>query len=80
MERYFFDIVGHQRSGFDYVGQVLLTTNEAYDRAETMAFDLAVRHADEPIGGEVTVSNADGCKLFSVPVKACYLSPMPMTA
>jgi hypothetical protein len=52
MERYFFDIIGHQRSGLDYVGQVLPTANEAYDWAETMAFDLAVGHADEPIGAK----------------------------
>jgi hypothetical protein len=78
MKRYFFDIVGHQRSELDYVGHVLQTADEAYDTAESMAFDLAVRQADEIIGLEVTVSDADGCKLFSVPVKASYLAAMPM--
>ena len=80
MKRYFFDIVGHQRSELDYVGHVLPTVDEAYDTAELMAFDLAVRQADEMIGFEVTVSNVDGRKLFSVPIKASYLAAMPMAA
>jgi hypothetical protein len=80
MKRYFFDIVGHQRSELDYVGRVLPTFDEAYAAAELMAFDLAVKQADEMIGWKVAVSNPDGRKLFSIPVKASYLSAMPMAA
>ena len=80
MKRYFFGIVGHQRSELDYGGRVLPTFDEACEAAELMAFDLAVKRADEMIGYKVTVSNPDGLKLFSVPVKASYLSAMPMAA
>jgi hypothetical protein len=59
---------------------VLPTTDDAYDMAESMPFDLAVRQADEMIGLEVAVSNTDGHELFSVPVKTSYLAAMPMTA
>jgi hypothetical protein len=77
MTRYFFDVVGHQRSELDYVGRMLLTTEEAYDAAEMMAFDLTVKRADEMVGYAVAVSNADGRKLFSIPVKESYLTAMP---
>ena len=59
MKRYFFDIVGHQRSELDYGGRVLPTFDEACEAAELMAFDLAVKRADEMIGYKVTVSNPD---------------------
>ena len=59
---------------------MLPTFDEACEAAELMAFDLAVKRADEMIGYKVTVSNPDGLKLFSVPVKASYLSAMPMAA
>jgi len=77
MTRYFFDVVGRQRSELDYVGRMLLTAAEAYDAAEMMAFDLTVKRADEMVGYEVAVSNADGRKLFSIPVKESYLTAMP---
>jgi hypothetical protein len=77
MTRYFFDVVGHQRSELDYVGRMLLTAEEAYDAAEMMAFDLAVKLTDEVVGREVAVSDADGRKLFSILVKESYLTAMP---
>jgi hypothetical protein len=77
MTRYFFDVVGHQRSELDYVGRMLLTAEEAYDAAEMMAFDLAVKLTDEVVGHEVAVSDADGRKLFSILVKESYLTAMP---
>jgi hypothetical protein len=52
--------------------------NEAYGSAETMAFDLAVSHADEQIGAEVTVwMEAD---FFQAPSKLAICDPCPMTA
>ena len=38
-----------------------------------MAFDLAVKREDDTIGWTVNVSSAEGRKLFSIPVLACYL-------
>jgi Domain of unknown function (DUF6894) len=74
MSQYFFDVVGHEGSALDYTGRELRTDNEAYDVAELLAFDLAVKNADEGIGSKVTVSDVYGHKLFSVPIKHSYLS------
>ena len=43
MERYFFDIVGHERSELDYTGRILAAPKIAYDFAELMALDVGVR-------------------------------------
>ena len=43
MERYFFDVIGRERSELDYTGRMLPTAEQAYDAAELMAFDLAVK-------------------------------------
>lgn len=74
MNQYFFDVVGHEGSALDYTGRQLQTDNEAYDVAEMLAFDLAVKNADEGIGFKVTVSDVHGRKLFSVPIKHSYVS------
>ena len=73
-------VIGRERSELDYTGRMLPTAEQAYDAAELMAFDLAVKRADEMIGSEVTVSNADVRKLLSIPVKETYLTAMPMAA
>ena len=70
MKRYFFDVVGHGRSELDYKGRELPTPESAHDAAELMAFDLAVRSESETIGWAVSVSSAEGQKLFSIPVQA----------
>jgi hypothetical protein len=77
MNRYFFDVKRHDRSEFDYAGRLLPTAEEARDAAELMAFDMAVKRADELIGSDVVVSTADGRKIFSIPIKESYLSTMP---
>jgi hypothetical protein len=69
MNGYFFDIVGHGRSELDYTGRLLPTPEKAYDVAELMAFDLAVKREDETIGWAVNVSSAEGRRLFSIPVQ-----------
>jgi hypothetical protein len=73
MKRYFFDVVGHERSELDYTGRILPTPEIAYDAAELMAFDLVVKREDEAIGWAVSVSSAEGRKLFSIPVQTSYL-------
>jgi hypothetical protein len=76
MKRYFFDVVGHNRSELDYVGRMLPTAEEAYEPAEMIAFDLAVS-VDELVGSEVAVSDIHGRKLFSILVKESYLTALP---
>jgi hypothetical protein len=73
VKRYFFDVVGHERSELDYTGRILPTPEIAYDVAELMAFDLVVKREDEAIGWAVSVSSAEGRKLFSIPVQTSYL-------
>ena len=73
MKRYFFDVVGHERSELDYTGRILPAPEIAYDAAELMAFDLVVKREDEAIGWAVSVSSAEGRKLFSIPVQTSYL-------
>jgi hypothetical protein len=80
MERYFFDVVGNEGPALDYTGRTLETADEAYNAAELMALDLAVKHGDEVIGSKVTVSNTYGRKLFSIPVKESYLAAAPIAA
>lgn len=54
----------------------LPTTEEAYEAAEMIAFDLAVS-TDESAGSEVAISDIHGRKLFSIPVKESYLTALP---
>ena len=76
MQRYFFDVVGHERSELDYSGRTFPTPEDAYSAAELMAFDLVVRREDEMIGQSVTVSSTEGHKLLSIPVHTSYLSAL----
>jgi hypothetical protein len=80
MDRYFFDLVGNEGRELDYVGRLLWSADEAYDAAELIALDLAVKQTDEVIGSNVTVSDVHGRELFSIPVKQSYLSAMSVTA
>jgi hypothetical protein len=77
MKRYFFDVMIHDRSELDYMGRLFPTAEEAYDAAELMALDLVVRHEEEMIGSAVTVSSAEGRKLFSILVQASNLAATP---
>ena len=76
MKRYFFDVLGHQRSELDYSGRTFSTPEDAYSAAELMALDLVVRSEDDAIGLSVTVSSTEGRKLFSIPVRTSYLSAL----
>jgi hypothetical protein len=69
MTRYFFDVVGDGRTELDYVGYLFSTAKEAYETAELMAHDLVVKSLDEISNCTVEVSDADGHKLFSVPLR-----------
>jgi hypothetical protein len=77
MKRYFFDVMKDDRSELDYMGRLFSTAADAYEAAELMALDLVVKHEDEMIGSAVTVSSAEGVKLYSIPVQASYLTAAP---
>jgi hypothetical protein len=73
--RYFFDIVGQERSILDYAGQVLSSPRLAYDAAELLAMDLAVKSGDEE-GLIVNVCSVEGARLFSIAVQpTCLAAP-----
>ena len=72
MTRYFFDVIGNGRSILDYAGQALSSPQLAYDAAELLAMDLAVKSSDEE-GLIVNVCSVEGSRLFSIPVQPSYL-------
>ena len=74
MYRYFFDVLGRERSELDYTGRLLPTIEKAYYEAEPLAFDIAVKEANDTIGLSVRVSTPEGRKLFTIPVHASYLA------
>jgi hypothetical protein len=74
VERYFFDIVGHERSELDYTGRILAAPEIAYNFAELMALDLGVVREDETLGWAVNVSSIEGRTHFSIPVRTSYLA------
>lgn len=74
MERYFFDVVGQQHSEYDYRGQVFPTREKAYQLAELIALDIAVKDEDRSAGFTINVRKADGCDLFSVPVQSSCIA------
>jgi hypothetical protein len=69
MCRYFFDLVGEERSEYDYRGRDLPSPESAYDLAELIAVDLAVEEQEPWCGWAVKVRNTQGREVFSVPVQ-----------
>lgn len=73
MKRYFFDLVGVQRSEYDYRGKNLPTPERACRLAELIVLDLALEPEEPWLGWSVTVRNVEGEELFSLPVEASHL-------
>jgi hypothetical protein len=69
MKRYFFDLVGQQRSEYDYRGRVFSDSENAQQLAELMALDLGIEPEGEWSGWSIAVRNAQGQQFFSVPVR-----------
>lgn len=74
MSRYFFDLVGAERSKYDYTGRELPSPENAYQLAELIAVDLAVEDQDPWYGWTVKVRNVQGREMFCVAVKPEYLA------
>lgn len=74
MSRYFFDLVGEERSEYDYSGRNLPSPENAYQLAELIAVDLAVEEQEVWYGWTVKVRNVQGLEMFCVPVQPGYLA------
>jgi hypothetical protein len=68
MQKYFFDLVGQDRSQYDYRGRVFAAPESAFRLAELMALDLNIRSEGEWSGWTIAVRNAQGQQIFSVPI------------
>ena len=69
MKKYFFDRVGERCSEYDFRGREFAEPQKAFQLAQLLALDLEVDGVDEFCGGSIHVRNADGHKLFSVPIR-----------
>jgi hypothetical protein len=74
MCRYFFDLVGVERSEYDYSGRVLPSPENAHQLAELIAVDLAVDEQEPWHGWTVKVRNVQGHEMFCVPVRPSCLA------
>jgi hypothetical protein len=74
MRRYFFDLVGGERSEYDYSGRVLPSAKNAQELAELIAVDLALEDEEPWCGWKVKVRSAEGHEMFCVPVQPGYLA------
>ena len=69
MKKYFFDLVGQRGSEYDFRGREFAEPQKAFQLAQLLALDLEVGGEDEFSGGSINVRNADGHKLFTVPIR-----------
>lgn len=74
MRRYFFDVVGDQRTEYDYHGSELPTPEKAYELANLIALDLAIEPDGQWNGWAVKVCSAEDHQYFTVPVQSSCLS------
>jgi hypothetical protein len=68
MVRYFFDYTTKGRSLYDFQGDDFLSSKDAYEFAQATAQSLKNSLAGDWLGWSVEVRNAEGRKLFSLPV------------
>lgn len=69
MARYFFDLVGHHRSFFDFQGHPFSDQYKAHEQAELLALDLQIEEDEEFVGGRVDVRDIKGGVMFSVAIR-----------
>jgi hypothetical protein len=69
MTRYFFDLVGHSRSIYDFHGQ-LFEPLKAQEQAQLLALNMLVEEDEDFVGGQVDVRDAKGGVMFSVAIHA----------
>jgi hypothetical protein len=72
MKRYFFDLVGRQRSEYDYRGRIFSDLQRVRQLAELMALDLGIEPENQWSDWSIAVRDAQGHQFLSVPVQpAC---------
>jgi hypothetical protein len=76
MRRYFFDYKAKDQSLYDYQGDEFMSSEHAYEFAEATAQSLKNSLRGDWRGWSVEVRNAEGRKLFSLPVDI----PSPIAA
>jgi hypothetical protein len=69
MEKYFFDLVGHDHSEYDYQGQLLSAPEKALQLAELIALDCEMCGEGEWSRWTINVRNAQGQHFFAIPVR-----------
>jgi hypothetical protein len=69
MARYFFDLIGHNRSVFDFHGGTFSEGYKAHEQAQLLALNLQVEEDEAFIGGRVNVRDASGGVMFSVVIR-----------
>ena len=74
MKRYFFDIVGRQRSEYDYRGHNFPSLTDAHKMAELIALDLGIESEGAWSGWCVEVRNVHGQQLLAIPVQPICLA------
>jgi hypothetical protein len=74
MNRYFFDVVAQEGSRLDYTGRLMSSEDDARVAAELIALDIAVKQTDRALGSTVTVSDAHGRTVFSIPINLSLLA------
>ena len=70
MQRYFFDVVGQNRSEYDYRGREFSSPEKAWQLAELIALDLGIDPQGERAGWTVKVRDSRGRQFFSMPIGA----------
>jgi hypothetical protein len=68
MTRYFFDLKTTEEALLDYLGQEFRSQQSAMDYAETIAYDLKHRLANNWSGWTIDVHDAAGRRFFSLAV------------
>jgi hypothetical protein len=60
MNKYFFDLVGQERSEYDFRGREFSAPEKAFQLAELIALDLEMKGEGEWLGWSIDVRNAHG--------------------
>jgi hypothetical protein len=69
MKRYFFDVVSHGHSEYDYRGREFPTPEKAIQLAELIAIDLEVCPKGAFVGSSVNVHDTHGRQFYSMRVR-----------
>jgi hypothetical protein len=70
--KYFFDLVGPQRSEYDYEGRNFSDPSEMFRMAELIAVNLEFE--GQWSGWSLDVRDAQGRQVFTIPIRASELS------